>query len=161
MASEGPPPAMRAGPTQAMFRRRRTVVARDLDELAHVNNVVWLRFVTELAYAHSEAVGLGLARLRELGGVWVVQRHEIDYHRPAGLGDGILEETWVSSMGGARSVRHARLLGARDGRLHVAAITRWAFVDPVTGRPRRLPREVLDRFVPLVEPPPLETERSR
>jgi acyl-CoA thioester hydrolase len=132
------------------------VVERDLDALAHVNNVVWLRFVMELAHAHSEAVGLGLPRLRELGGVWVVQRHELDYHRPAELGDEILEETWVSRIAGARSVRHARLKSVREGSLHLEAVTKWAFVHPVSGRPRRLPLEVIDRFVPLADPSALE-----
>ncbi len=153
MGSEGSPPS----PAVGVFRRRRTVVERDLDALEHVNNVVWLRFVMELAHAHSEAAGLGLARLRELGGVWVVQRHELDYHRPAELGDEILEETWVSRIGGARSVRHARLRNAQEGSLYLEAVTTWAFVDPVSGRPRRLPREVIDRFVPLAEPPVPET----
>jgi acyl-CoA thioester hydrolase len=153
MASEGAPPL----PAVGVFRSRRTVVERDLDALEHVNNVVWLRFVMELAHAHSEAAGLGLARLRELGGVWVVQRHELDYHRPAELGDEILEETWVSKMGGARSVRHARLRSVQEGSLHLEAVTTWAFVDPASGRPRRLPREVIDRFIPLAEPPASET----
>ena len=142
-----------------VFRRRRTIVARDLDALDHVNNVVWLRFVVELAGAHSEAVGLDLRTLRGLGGVWVVQRHEIDYHRPAGLGDEVLEETWISRMRGASSVRHARLSDLRDGALCLEAVTRWAFVDPASGRPRRLPREVSDRFVPLAEPPAREPPR--
>jgi acyl-CoA thioester hydrolase len=157
MASEGS-----AAPSESaidVFRARRTVIERDIDALDHVNNVVWLRFVMELAGAHSEAAGLDLPRLRALGGVWVVQRHEIDYHRPAELGDEILEETWVSKMRGASSVRHARLSSLHDGALHLEAVTRWAFVDPGNGRPRRLPREVLERFVPISEPPALEPPR--
>ena len=88
-----------------------------------------------------------------------MQRHEIDYHRPAELGDEILEETWISRIRGASSVRHARLSSLGDGALHLEAVTRWAFVDPESGRPRRLPREVIDRFVPLPEPPAPETLR--
>ena len=91
----------------AVFRRSRVVQARDLDALDHVNNVVWVRFVVELANAHSCSVGLDLDTLRGLGGVWVVQRHELDYHRAAGLGDEIDEATWVSEMRGARCLRHA------------------------------------------------------
>ncbi|MEN8183222.1 MAG: thioesterase family protein [Myxococcota bacterium] len=150
---EGPAPL-------AVFRRRRRVVERDLDDLDHVNNVVWLRFVMELAGAHSEAVGLDLETLRGLGGVWVVQRHELDYHRPAGLGEEILEETWIARMGGARSVRHARLSSLCEGTAFLSVRTSWAFVDPVTGRPRRLPRTVLERFVSLEEPPPLPEATS-
>jgi acyl-CoA thioester hydrolase len=136
-----------------VFRRIRRVRPRDLDPLGHVNNAVWVRFVVELAGAHSEAVGLGLDAVRRLGGVWVVKRHQLDYHHPAGPGAEILEETWVSRMNGARSVRHSRLRLARGGRLLLSATTDWAFVDPESGRPRRLPAAVLERFTPLERPP--------
>lgn len=145
---------MQTGDALAVFRRKRTVAAGDLDVLAHVNNVVWVRFVVELAEAHSSALGLDFATLRRLGGVWVVRRHAIDYHRAANEGDEILEETWVSELRGARSVRHARLRCSRTAALLVAATTDWAFVDAATGRPRRVPAEVAQRHVLVAEPPP-------
>jgi acyl-CoA thioester hydrolase len=135
-----------------VFRRTRTVVPGDCDALDHVNNAVWVRFVVELANAHSVALGLDLEALRALGGVWVVQRHEIDFHQPASVGDEILEETWVSELRGARCLRHARLRGAGDGRPLLSATTRWAFVDAESGRPRRIPPEVMGRFTPIQEP---------
>jgi acyl-CoA thioester hydrolase len=138
----------------AVFCRSRVVEARDLDALDHVNNVVWVRFVVELANAHSCAVDLDLDTLRSLGGVWVVQRHELDYHRAASLGDEIEEATWVSEMRGARCLRHASLRLARDGTLLLGATTHWAFVDPKSGRPRRVPREVSSRFPLHPEPTP-------
>jgi acyl-CoA thioester hydrolase len=149
--SPPPPPGGRVIP---VFRRARTVVARDLDVLDHVNNVVWLRFVVELAEAHSTALGLDFASLRRLGGVWVVRRHELDYHRSANAGDEIAEETWISALRGARSVRHARLRCARTGALLLGATTHWAFVDATSGRPRRVPPELARRYVLVPEPPP-------
>jgi acyl-CoA thioester hydrolase len=140
--------------TPGVFRRRRVVSADDLDVLGHVNNAVWVRFVVELAEAHSRAVGLDLRTLRRLGGVWVVQRHEIDYLRPAGPEQEMVEETWVSQMRGARCLRHARFHLAPGDTLLVRATTTWAFVDPESGRPRRLPAEVTRRF-PLREGPSL------
>jgi acyl-CoA thioester hydrolase len=146
-----PAPAERLIP---VFRRTRTVLARDLDVLDHVNNVVWLRFVVELAEAHSTALGLDFASLRRLGGVWVVRRHELDYHRSANEGDEIVEETWVSVLRGARSVRHARLRCARSGALLLEATTHWAFVDAGSGRPRRVPAELARRYPLVAAPPP-------
>jgi acyl-CoA thioester hydrolase len=128
-------------------------VARDLDLLDHVNNVVWLRFVVELAEAHSSALGLDFAALRRLGGVWVVRRHELDYHRSANEGDEIVEETWVAELRGARSVRRARLGCARSGALLLAATTHWAFVDAGSGRPRRVPPEIAARYTLVAAPP--------
>jgi len=145
---------MPAPPPIPVFRRTRTIVARDLDLLDHVNNVVWLRFVVELAEAHSNALGLDFATLRGLGGIWVVRRHELDYHRAANEGDEILEETWVSELRGARSVRRARLRGARSSALLLAATTHWAFVDAASLRPRRVPPEIARRYALVPEPPP-------
>ncbi len=145
------PPGERTIP---VFRRTRTVVARDLDVLDHVNNVNWLRFVVELAEAHSSALGLDFVSLRRLGSVWVVRRHELDYHRPANEGDEIVEETWVSALRGARSVRQARLRCARSGALLLAATTEWAFVDADSGRPRRVPPELARRYTLVAEPAP-------
>ena len=62
------------------FRRDRRIHDRDTDMLGHVNNVVWVRFVVELGYAHSEAVGWGQHGYRELGAWWVVYRQQVEYH---------------------------------------------------------------------------------
>jgi acyl-CoA thioester hydrolase len=134
---------------EPVFRRRRVVVGEDVDALGHVNNTVWVRFVVELADAHSRAAGFDWKRIRELGGLWIVRRHEIDYDLPALPGEELLEETWVESLRGARSVRCARFTRARDGAVLVRARTQWAFVDFETQRPRRIPKEILEAFTLL------------
>lgn len=131
---------------EGVFRRLRRIGAEDVDAYGHVNNVAWVRFVVELAEAASRAAGFGAAAYRALGGVWIVRRHEIDYHRPALPGETVIEETWVESMRGAASVRRSRFLRASDGAILVEARTRWAFVDARTHRPRRIPRALLEGF---------------
>lgn len=130
------------------FQRRRVIEPADIDELEHVNNVVWLGFAVELAMAHSADVGLDMAAYRRLGCVWVARRHEIEYLRSAVLGDEILEETWVVEMRAARSIRRARFLST-DGIELVRCRMEWAFVDLATQRPRRVLPEVLERFTPI------------
>ena len=135
----------------AAFRRTRTIRQEDCDALGHVNNLVWLGFVVDLAEAHSTANGLGAQATLELGGVWVVQRHEIHYRRDARPGDEIEECTWVSHIRGARSVRHARFRDAA-GETLVESTTDGAFIDPARGRPQRLPAELIARFAPIDSP---------
>jgi acyl-CoA thioester hydrolase len=129
-----------------IFRRERAIAADDIDALGHVNNAVWVRFVVELATAHAHAVGFGGRTDRALGGQWIVSRHEIDYLRPALPGERVVEETWVELLRGARSTRRSRFTRASDGSLLVQAVTLWAWVDPHTLRPRRIPQEVLDGY---------------
>ena len=136
----------------AVFRRTRSVEQKHIDHLGHVNNAVWLRFVVGLADAHSTALGFDFERLRALGGLWIVRRHEIDYDAPAFAGDELLEETWLEHMKGARSVRACRFTRPRDGALLLRALTTWAYCDFAEQRPRRIPPEILAAFPIATEP---------
>ncbi len=140
--------------SDAVFRRTRTVEPKHIDHLGHVNNAVWLRFVVALAEAHASAAGFGFERVRALGGLWIVRRHEIDYDAPAFAGDELVEETWVEAMKGARSVRCCRFARPRDGELLLRARTTWAYCDFASQRPRRIPAELLSAFTPIAEPAP-------
>jgi acyl-CoA thioester hydrolase len=131
-----------------IFRRERTVAPRDVDLLGHVNNVVWVRFVVELAAAHADALGAGFEATRALGGIWIVRRHALVYHANVPLGAKIRESTWISSLRGALSLRHARF-ESEAGVLLVEADTEWAYVDATTLRPRRVPAEVRARYDPV------------
>ena len=128
-----------------VYRRRREVRDEDIDALGHVNNVVWLRWVVEIAEQHARSYDAGARVLRKRGGQWIVRRHELDYEANAELGEAVLCETWVESMRGARSLRRARFTNA-DGTVLVSALTQWAFVDATTLRPTRIPRELLEVF---------------
>ena len=52
--------------------------AEDIDELGHVNNAVWVRWIQDVATAHWQAVA-DPAHVDAY--IWVVIRHEIDYLR--------------------------------------------------------------------------------
>ncbi len=129
-----------------VYRRQRVVAAEDVDGLGHVNNTVWVRFIVELADAHSSARGFDWRTVRALGGQWIVRRHEIDYLRSALRGEEIVEETWVASIRGARSVRRCRFTRPSDGLEYVTSTTQWAFTDKETQKPRRIPPEIKKVF---------------
>ncbi len=65
------------------FRLEIIAAPDEIDELNHVSNIVYLEWVLRVAQAHSDAVGYTWAAYQELGAVFVVSRHEIDYRRPA------------------------------------------------------------------------------
>ena len=56
----------------------------DIDHLGHVNNVVYVRWVQEVAASHWEHVASPILKTKY---AWVVLRHEIDYKNPAFLKD--------------------------------------------------------------------------
>jgi len=129
-----------------VYRHRVTVVESDLDELGHANNIGYLRWLQAAAVAHSNAVGLGFERYVELGGVFVVRRHEIDYLRSALRGDELEVRTHVSSVMAAKSERKYEVVRLADEVVLAGALTVWGFVDTKSGRPMRIPDEVYDAF---------------
>jgi acyl-CoA thioester hydrolase len=114
----------------------------DVDELGHVSNLVYLRWVLDAAKAHSRSLGWDFAAYRRIGAVWVVRRHEIEYSRPAYAGDAIRAVTWVATMQRASSLRRTRIVRAGDGLELARASTMWAFVDAAAGRLIRIPDDV-------------------
>ncbi|MBN2195068.1 MAG: acyl-CoA thioesterase [Polyangiaceae bacterium] len=134
-------------PPPHAFLHRIVVGDGDLDELRHVNNVRWLRFVIDAAVAHSSAVGLDLAAYLALGVVWVVRRQEMDYLRPAAANEVITAHTWVESFGESSSLRRTLVVRDTDRCVLLAAATTWVMVDR-QGRPTPVPRAVRERFTP-------------
>ena len=117
----------------------------EMDALGHVNNAVYLNYAEECAIDHGEKVGFGIARMRELGGIFVVRRHEITYHHPAVAGDELAVTTLVTAMAGVRATRRTTIAKTADGKLVADAQTDWVWVGN-EGRPRRIPEEVLAAF---------------
>jgi acyl-CoA thioester hydrolase len=126
------------------FEKRITAQPADIDELGHVNNAAWVRWIQDMATAHWEKVA---PQAHRDAYVWVVIRHEIDYLRAVGPGETVTGRTWVGEAPkGARFDRHVEFVGD-DGKPRVRAKTTWAIVDKVTGRPLRVPPEVAAPFL--------------
>lgn len=131
-------------PPSSAYTHTFTVLPSDIDELGHANNVVWVRWVNEAARAHSDAVGFGPAGIQTLSVLWVVRRHDIEYLVPALVDEQLEAVTWASSLSGATSLR--RTLFRRAGKVCARAETTWALLDAQSGRPRRIPQELLEAY---------------
>lgn len=115
------------------------VTPEDIDRLGHVNNTVYLRWVQEVAVAHWSILATPQQQ-QEI--VWLVLRHEIDYKQPALLGDQLIVRTWVGQAEGLRFERLTQVLRSPERVVLAQARTLWCPVDPLTGRPKRLPPEL-------------------
>lgn len=126
------------------FRFPITATEADIDELGHVSNLVYLRWVLEVATAHSASRGWDLAAYKRLGNVWVVRRHELDYLGQVTIGQSLVAETWVDSWRAASCVRKTEL--SRGDQIVARAATTWAFMSLTSGRPQRIPDVLLAEF---------------
>ncbi len=126
-----------------IFRYRISVPDEAIDRNGHVNNVVYVQWMQDLAVRHSDATG-GTRAANEVGGTWVARSHHIEYLRPARAGDLIEALTWVADFRRASSRRRYRF--QRDDQLLARGETDWVFVSLETGRPRAIPDEVAQLF---------------
>jgi acyl-CoA thioester hydrolase len=116
----------------------------DIDELGHVSNLIYLRWVQEVALAHSVALGWDMTRYHASGAVFMVRRHEIDYVAQVNLGQELRAETWVDSWRMASCIRKTEIL--RDRTVVARAATTWALIALPSGRPQRIPPELVTAF---------------
>ena len=129
--------------TDSAFTRTFTAAPADIDELGHVNNAVWVRWVQDIALAHWYAIAPAAHQARY---VWVILRHEIDYRGNLGVGESGTAETWVGVPKGARFDRFVQFV--RDGKTLVEAKTTWAPIERATGRLVRITPELAAPFGP-------------
>lgn len=128
---------------QQVFLQAFTPNPADFDGNGHVNNVVYVRWIQDIAIAHWRARMAGDPD--EAAWAWVVLRHEIDYRRPLMPAESAAARTWVGAHRGPRFVRYVRIDGP-DGEICAQATTEWCLIDAVSGRPARVPDRVVERF---------------
>jgi acyl-CoA thioester hydrolase len=141
-----PPPTT----APALFTMPLEVGDDDIDMLGHASNIAYLRWVQDVAVAHSAAVGLDMEGYSQLGAVFVVRRHEIDYLRPVVRGETLQLRTWIDSAFAAKCHRATEIVrpATEDSPVVVVAraLTTWGFVELATGRPTRIPDSVRVAF---------------
>jgi acyl-CoA thioester hydrolase len=130
---------------EPVFIHELTVPVSAIDENGHVNNVVYVQWMQDVAIMHSDATG-GTAAMREAGGAWVVRSHQVEYLAPAFAGDVICIRTWVHDFRHVRSLRKYRFENKETGRLIARGETQWVFISPETGRPKSIPDAVQKCF---------------
>ena len=127
-----------------VFTKSFTPQPSDIDANGHVNNVVYLAWAQEMATAHWAARQTAEGQAKW---AWIVIRHEVDYRRALMPGETATARTWVADEPhGPRFDRFVRIDGP-DGAMCAQALTTWCLIDQATGRPARVPKELVARFI--------------
>lgn len=135
-------------PVRKPYVKTIAVGPEDIDAQGHVSNVKILDWANQAAIEHSELLGFDVPRYEEIGGIFVVRRHEIDYHAPAYQSDTLTLFTWPSAHQRSVAERRHEIHREADGALIAKVLTTWVYVDTKTGRPKRMPPEVTEAFNP-------------
>lgn len=114
---------------------------RHIDLMRHTNNVFYLQWLEDAAWAHSTALGLTPVQYEACGHGLVVRQHELNYLAPTLLGDELLLGTWITSVDKLSLYRAFQFIRAGDGKTVFRARTHYVCVDIAQGRVKRMPTE--------------------
>ena len=120
------------------FKIQRTVTPNDIDDLNHVNNAVYVKWMDDVAFLHWQKLTENYP-LPDY--IWVVSRHEVDYKGQAVLGDEITIKTWVGETSGVKSIRYIEFY--KNDKLLVKSKTVWVLLNAETYKPTRITENVL------------------
>ncbi len=119
----------------------------DIDRYGHTNNAVYLGWCDQVAWAHSEAVGLDWERFQQLGRAMAVRRSELEYLAPSHAGETVRVANWIVRCDGrVRATRRYQLCRAADGLTLLRGDIHFVCIDLESGRPRRMPPEFRERY---------------
>jgi acyl-CoA thioester hydrolase len=133
------------------FTLEKRVSHADIDGLDHTNNTVYVKWCEQVAWAHSEALGLNLETYRRLDRAMAITRAEYDYVQASREGDAIVVGTWIVSWDGRLTMqRRFQAIRIADQVTLLRGAMQFACIELSTGRPRRLPQAFIDGYGPAV-----------
>lgn len=125
------------------FQTEIIVPASAIDNLNHVNNVIYLQWVQNVAEQHwKESTDTALREKL----AWVVLNHFIEYKSPAFENEILILKTWVEKYSGVTSERHTQIIRKTNQKLLVQAKTLWCLLDKTSGKPMRITNELIEKF---------------
>lgn len=134
------------------------VQAEHIDELGHANNAVYVTWLEQCAWQHSQSLGLGLSDYRRLDRAMAVLRHEIDYLASAFVGERLQLATWITDSDQRLKMKRSfQLIRPADRQTLLRAQTTFVCIELSSGKPRRMPVEFVEGYgKALVQSYPLE-----
>lgn len=137
------------GVSTSYFDLKITVQPEHIDVLGHVNNVVYVQWMQDVASAHIEALGVGLEQYLEMKHAMVAVEHHVQYRKAAMLDDDVILRTWLYDINALYSFRQYAFFKASDNSLLFTGNTKWACIEIATGRPKRMSPTFIQAYQPI------------
>nr|WP_279578595.1 thioesterase family protein [Acinetobacter sp. NyZ410] len=133
----------------SVFDLRIKVKPQHIDVLGHVNNVVYVQWMQDVASAHIETLGVGLDQYLEMKHAMVAVEHHVQYRKAAMLDDDVILRTWLYEINALYSFRQYAFFNAKDHSLLFTGNTKWACIEIASGRPKRMSPTFIQAYQPI------------
>jgi YbgC/YbaW family acyl-CoA thioester hydrolase len=143
-----------AAPETPIIATEVQVMFFDTDCAAVVHNIAYLRFIEIARTLLAEQLGMGLVDMARTKLYPVVVRTEIDYRKPALLGDKLVVHGRLEGVDRLRFWVAFEIRRPADGALIATSRQMLAVIQMPAGKPVRLPADWGTRFahLPVVRP---------
>lgn len=131
-----------------------------IDVMRHTNNVVYLQWLEQVAWSHSQSLGLGPAEYEALGHGMVVRQHALNYVQATRLGERLLLATWLIAVDKLSTHRVYQFIRVNDAQTVFRGSTHLVCVDIAEGRLRRMPPEFFKAYSAAALPTDVVAARS-
>lgn len=121
--------------------------AAHIDHYHHTNNIAYLTRLEQLAWEHSNSLGLTFAKYEALDRAMVISQHELNYHSPSHMGDTLACATWIIYCDKKlRLSRQFQFINIKNGKTIFTAKTHFVCVSLSTGVPRKMPVDFILKY---------------
>ncbi len=142
------------------FTRSVSPRAADIDGLNHTNNAVYVQWCEQVAWAHSESLGLSLADYQRLDRAMAIRHAAYDYLLPSAEGEALTIATWLTASDGKLAMTRAfQIRRDRDGATLLRGRWELVCIELASGRPRRMPPEFVQAYHAAVVSLPAGSEQ--
>ncbi len=124
-----------------VFTKTYIVQPADIDGLGHMNNTVYLKLMEDMAWSHSEVLGISVEDFQRLGYAMVAREHHMTYLAALFPNEHVQMETWLDNNNALNLHRYYKFTRLSDQKLAFEGHTHWVCIAIDSGRPHRMPPE--------------------
>jgi acyl-CoA thioester hydrolase len=129
------------------FIREWEINESHIDHYEHTNNLAYVAYLEQLAWEHSNQLGLNFTDYKNLDRAMVITKHELNYHLPSHIGDTLVCATWIVECDKKfRLKRQFQYINPITNKTIFSASTHFVCVSLTTGSPKRMPQAFLDVY---------------
>ncbi len=115
-----------------------------IDHYRHTNNVAYLTQLEQLAWKHSQSLGLSFGDYEKFDRAMVITQHQLNYHLASHLHDQLACATWIVACDNKyRLSRQFQFININTNKTVFSALTHFVCVSLTSGLPRRMPAQFL------------------